>query len=172
MPATAPDLFALLAGLGIATQTTQHPPLFTVEESRRLRGVLPGLNAKNLFLKDKKDALFLVVAEEGAAIDLKRLHETIGARGRLSFGSAERLLAVLGVTPGSVTPFALINDRPPSVQLVLDARFAAADAANFHPLINTATTTIAGADLMRFFAATGHDPLLVDFSEGAEPADL
>lgn len=172
MPATAPDLLALFADLGIATRTTQHPPLFTVEESRRLRGVLPGLNAKNLFLKDKKDTHFLIVAEEGAAIDLKRLHERIGARGRLSFGSPERLLAVLGVTPGSVTPFALINDRPPSVSLVLDARFAKAEAANFHPLVNTATTTISGVDLLRFFGATGHAPLLVDFSDGAPAADL
>jgi Ala-tRNA(Pro) deacylase len=172
MPASPSDLFVFLDSLAISTETVDHPPLFTVEESRRLRGKLRGLHAKNLFLKDKKDRHFLVVAEEAAEIDLKRLHERIGARGRLSFGSAERLLAILGVTPGSVTPFALLNDRPPSIELVLDDRFAAAEAANFHPLVNTATTTISGADLLRFLAATGHAPRLVDFSAISIPTDL
>jgi len=172
MAASRDDLMAFLDELGIAASTAEHPPLFTVAESRELRGTLPGFHAKNLFLKDKKGTLFLVVAEEAAAVDLKRLHERIGASGRLSFGSAELLLDVLGVTPGSVTPFALLNDRPPRVQLVLDARLAAPTEANFHPLVNTATTTIASADLLRFVERTGHPPRFVDFSPPPDAADL
>lgn len=164
VPASPDDLFALLEELGIVSTTTEHPALFTVAQSRELRGELPGLHSKNLFLKDKKGRLFLVTAKEDAEIDLKRLHERIGASGRLSFGSAELLLEVLGVTPGSVTPFALINDQPARVAFVIDRRLAEAAAANFHPLVNTATTTIAGADLLRLLAATGHAPQLLEFS--------
>ena len=172
MPSSPADLFAVLASLGAAVRTCEHPPLFTVAESRTLRGAVPGLHSKNLFLKDKKGRLFLVVAEEEAEIDLKRLHERLGASGRLSFGSADLLLEVLGVTPGSVTPFAVLNDRPPRVSVAIDRRLAVAAEANFHPLVNTATTTIAGADLVRFLEATGHPPLLVDFSPQATAPDL
>ncbi len=91
MPATPDDLAAFLRDLGMETTTVTHPPLHTVEESQALRGEIPGAHTKNLFLKDKKDALFLVVAPEDAAIDLKRLHQRIGAAGRLSFGRAELL---------------------------------------------------------------------------------
>lgn len=164
MPASPDDLFALFERLGILSTTVEHPALFTVAQSRELRGELPGLHSKNLFLKDKKGRLFLVTAKEDAEIDLKRLHERIGASGRLSFGSAELLLEVLGVTPGSVTPFALINDQPARVSFAIDRRLAEAAAANFHPLVNIATTTIAGADLLRFLAATGHPPQLLEFS--------
>src|SRR3954447_23404336 len=110
MPKTADQLFAALESLGITVTTVRHPPLFTVEQSRALRGMIPGGHTKNLFLKDKKDALFLVVAEEDAAIELKGLHRTLGASGRFSFGSAELLRQYLGVEPGAVTPFAAIND--------------------------------------------------------------
>ncbi|MFL4984677.1 MAG: YbaK/EbsC family protein, partial [Xanthobacteraceae bacterium] len=109
MPATPADLFAFLTRLGIAHHTVTHPPLFTVEQSRALRGLIPGGHTKNLFLKDKKDALFLVVALEDAAIELKGLHRSVGASGRFSFGSADLLRAVLGVEPGAVTPFAVMN---------------------------------------------------------------
>lgn len=172
MPASREDLIEHLAGLGIATETTEHPAFFTVEESRGLRGPLPGAHSKNLFLKDKKARLFLVVAEESSAIDLRRLHERVGASGRLSFGSAELLLEVLGVTPGSVTPFGVLNDRPPRVTVVLDRRIAEAEQGNFHPLTNTATTTIAVPDLLRFLEATGHPPLILDFSAAAAEPDL
>ena len=110
MPATPADLFAFLDRLGIAHRTVSHPPLFTVEQSRALRGAIPGGHTKNLFLKDKKGALFLVVALEDAAIDLKVLHRHLGASGRFSFGSAELLRETLGVEPGAVTPFCAIND--------------------------------------------------------------
>ena len=111
MPATPQDLFARLDRLGIAHTTHPHPPLFTVEESKRLRGALPGGHCKNLFLRDKKRNLFLLVALEDRPIDLKSLRHALGAAGNLSFGSPETLMEVLGVAPGAVTPFALINDR-------------------------------------------------------------
>jgi Ala-tRNA(Pro) deacylase len=154
-------LAAFLSGLGIATTTVGHAPLHTVEESRALRGVIPGAHTKNLFLKDKKDAIFLVVAPEDAVIDLKHLHNRIGASGRLSFGRPELLLEKLGVVPGSVTPLGLINDRPPSVTVVLDAGLMESALINCHPLVNTATTTIGRDDLLAFIRATGHEPRIV-----------
>lgn len=172
VPATQDDLYRTFADLGIETATVEHPPLFTVEQSQDLRGAIEGLHSKNLFLKDKKGAIFLVVAKEDATIDLKRLHERIGASGRLSFGSAELMLELLGVTPGSVTPFGLINDRDGRVRVVLDAALAGEAPVNFHPLVNTATTTIASADLIAFLRATGHEPLLIDFSAAPASPDL
>ncbi len=166
MPATREELMDYLDSLGIAAATVDHPPVFTVDEAQALRGKIAGAHSKNLFLKDKKGALFLVVAREDAAIDLKRLHGRIGASGRLSFGQAELLLARLGVTPGAVTPFGLINDRPPSVRVILEAALVAAETVNFHPLENTATTTLASADLMAFIRATGHEPEVVDLTSG------
>jgi Ala-tRNA(Pro) deacylase len=163
-PATPAELFAFLEGLGIATQTMNHPPLFTVEQSRALRGEIAGAHTKNLFLVDRKDRLFLVVAEEDAAIDLKSLHRRIGASGRLSFGKPEALRAALGVEPGSVTPFAAINDRDRRVTVVLDRVLIAHATLNFHPLVNTATTSLAAPDLLRFLAATGHEPQVMDLS--------
>lgn len=161
MPATREDLFCRLAELGIASTTVEHPPVFTVGEARALRGAIPGAHIKNLFLKDKKDRLWLVVVEEDAAIDLKSLPARIGSA-RLSFGRPELLREVLGVEPGSVTPFAVINDGEGRVSVVLDARIAAADRVNCHPLVNTATTTIAAADLLGFLRACGHEPRILD----------
>src|SRR6201987_5175657 len=109
MPATPSDLFAFLDKLGFAHATVTHPALFTVEQSRELRGSIPGAHTKNLFLKDKKGALFLVTTLEDAAIELKSLHRRLGAGGRFSFGSAEPMRETLGIEPGSVTPFAAIN---------------------------------------------------------------
>jgi len=164
MPTTRDDLAAYLAELGIAATTVEHVAVFTVEESQELRGTIPGAHSKNLFLKDKKDALFLVVAVEDTVIDLKGLHRHIGAASRLSFGRPELLMETLGVVPGSVTPFGLINDRPPRVNVVLDARLVAAEIVNFHPLVNTATTSLPSAGLMTFIRATGHEPRVVDFA--------
>ncbi len=172
MEKTRQELFHFLDGLGIGTETAEHPPLYTVADGKHLRQAMVGLHSKNLFLKDKKGRLFLVVAVEDSLIDLKRLHEAIGGNGRLSFGSAELLLEVLGVTPGSVTPFALVNDVPPRVTLVLDQRFLASPDANFHPLVNTATTRIAVPDLLAFARATGHEPLIVAFAAAEAAADL
>ncbi len=166
MPATREDLMHYLDSLGIAARTVDHPPVFTVDEAQTLRGTIAGAHSKNLFLKDKKGALFLVVAREDAVIDLKRLHSRIGASGRLSFGQAELLLDKLGVVPGAVTPFGLINDRPPSVRVILDRHLVAAETVNFHPLENTATTSLASADLMTFVRATDHEPEIVDLTPG------
>lgn len=170
MVTTPEDLTAFLRERGIATQTVDHPPLFTVEQSQALRGEIPGTHSKNLFLKDKKGALFLVVAREDAAIDLKHLHKKIGAAGRLSFASADLLLETLGVAPGAVTVFGLINDRDGRVAAVLDEGLIAGDRINCHPLVNTATTTIASADLLAFIEATGHVARVVDLEE-ADAAD-
>jgi Ala-tRNA(Pro) deacylase len=157
MSATPADLFAYLTRLGLETQTFEHAPVFTVAESRAIKAAIPGGHSKNLFLKDRKDRAFLVVARDETRIDLKRLHETIGAAGRLSFGSADLLRATLGVEPGSVTPFALINDTHRRVAVILDAALMACERVNFHPLVNSMTTTIARGDLLAFLRATGHE---------------
>lgn len=161
MPATPEDLFAALRRLGIATRTLTHEAVFTVAQSRAVKEAIPGGHTKNLFLKDRKHGLFLVVAPAEAEIDLKRLHGAIGAAGRLSFGSAELLGAALGVEPGSVTPLAAMNDRERRVRLVIDAALMAEDPVNVHPLVNTMTTSIAARDLVRFLDWTGHPPLVV-----------
>ena len=167
---TSPDqLFAHLQGLGIQTQTAQHPPVFTVEEARALRGNLPGSHIKNLFLRNKKGEMWLVVAEEDRAIDLKTLGEKLGA-GRLSFGSPERLMTHLGVLPGAVTPFALINDRQGQVTVAIDKAILAQSPVNCHPLTNDMTTAIAPDDLLAFLEATGHKPMILDLGHGATAA--
>lgn len=166
MPLTRDDLMRRLAELGIETTTTEHEPFFTVAESRRAKETIPGGHTKNLFIKDKKDRIFLVVAEFDAAIDLKRIHEKVGAQGRVTFAKADRLLDLLGVLPGSVTPFGLLNDTEGRVTVVLDAAMLEHAILNYHPLENTATTTIARDDLLTFIRATGHEPLIVAVSDG------
>jgi Ala-tRNA(Pro) deacylase len=161
MPTTPDALLARLAELGIANRTVAHPPVFTVEESKALRGQLPGGHVKNLFLRDKKGVPWLVVAEEDRQIDLKALAQRLGA-GKVSFASPERLMRHLGVLPGSVTPFGLINDKSVLVRVVIDQGLLAHDPINVHPLTNDRTTAISGADLLRFIEACGHRPQLVD----------
>jgi Ala-tRNA(Pro) deacylase len=158
MPATPSDLFAYLDRLGIAHPTVTHAALFTVEQSQSLRGKIAGGHTKNLFLKDKKDALFLVTALEDAVIELKSLHRRIGASGRLSFGSAELMRATLGIEPGAVTPLAALNDTGGRVSVVLDAELMRHAVINCHPLVNTMTTSLDRDDLVRFLEATGHPP--------------
>lgn len=158
-------LFARLAELGIETRTVEHAPVFTVAESHELERTIPGGHTKNLFLKDSKGALFLVVAESDTRVDLKALAQRLGA-GRFSFGKPPLLLEVLGVTPGSVNAFAIMNDRAGIVTLVIDARLLRHDSVNGHPMTNTATTNIARDDLLRFIRATGHEPRIADL-EGA-----
>jgi Ala-tRNA(Pro) deacylase len=167
MPATPDDLFAFLDRLGIAHQTVTHAPAFTVEEARALHGRVAGGYTKNLFLKDKKGVLFLVVALEDAEIELKSLHRRLGASGRFSFGSAELLRATLGVEPGAVTPFAVLNDTQAQVNVVLDAAMMRHDILNYHPLRNTMTTTIARDDLVVFLTATGHPPRILAVADAA-----
>jgi Ala-tRNA(Pro) deacylase len=161
MPASPEDLLAYLAALGVDTETVDHPPLFTVEDSRTLRGDIPGGHTKNLFVKDKKGRLFLLVLGEGTLVDLKKVYETIGAQGRVSFGSAELLEEVWGVRPGAVTPFGAINDKTARVSVVLDEAMMRHERLNFHPLVNTRTTGLKSADLIKFLRATGHEPLVV-----------
>ena len=172
MPATIDDLTAFLRDLAAETTTTRHPPLHTVGESQALRGEIPGAHTKNLFLKDKKGNLFLVVAAEDAVIDLKQLHHRIGASGRLSFGRPELLLDVLGVAPGSVTPLGLINDTGGRLRVVLDAGLMRNAVVNCHPLVNTATMSIRADDLLRFIRATGHEPAIIALDGGATPPQL
>ncbi|MBV9860571.1 MAG: prolyl-tRNA synthetase associated domain-containing protein [Alphaproteobacteria bacterium] len=169
MPPLTPDqLFARLDALGIPHRTHAHPPVFTVEEARALRGRLPGGHCKCLFLKDRRDGLWLVAALEAQPIDLKWLSAAMSAP-RFSFGSPDLLYHVLGVRPGSVTPFALVNDAEHRVAVVLDRAMLAQDPLNYHPLENDRTTAIAPADLLRFIAACGHTPRLIDFAAAGTP---
>lgn len=163
MPATPDDLFRRLAELGIETSTLPYPAHRTVEEGRALRGAMPGTFTKNLLLRDKKGRLFLVSAEENRAIDLKTLHGRVGANGRLGFAPAELMADALGVGPGTLTPFALINDGAGRVTIVLDATMMRNGWLNFHPLAHTASTSIRPGDLLRFIAACGREAILVDF---------
>lgn len=158
MHATRQDLFARLDALGIAHRTVDHPPIFTVDEGEHLKRDLAGGHSKNLFVKDKKGTLFLIVALGDTQIDLKALGPAIGARGRLSFGKPELMEEVLGVTPGSVTPFALINDSAHRIcRVILGQELMIFDPVWFHPLENDASTAVSPEGLLRFISDTGHD---------------
>ena len=161
VPHNPEDLFIYLSELGVATQTTDHAPVFTVDESRHLRGEIAGAHTKNLFLRDNKKAFFLVCLDEAMKVDLKALRPLIGARGGLSFASPEALEEHLGVKPGSVSPFAAFNDKAGAVAVAVGADLLAAAVVNCHPLTNTKTTSIAPDDLLRFLRATGHEPVIV-----------
>jgi Ala-tRNA(Pro) deacylase len=165
--ATRQDLLAQLARLGIKTETVEHTAVFTVAESSVLERRLAGGHTKNLFLKDRKDRLFLIVALGHARIDLKTLHKGLGCE-RLSFGRPELLMEVLGVPPGSVTPFALINDTACRVTVILDTDMMRYERLNYHPLANTATTSIARDDLLRFIRSCGHEPRIVAVASAGE----
>ncbi len=164
MPASPEDLFAFLDELTISTTTVTHPPLHTVEESKALRGDLPGAHIKNLFLKDKKGRLFLLTCLENRTVDMKSMHKVLSSA-RLSFGKPDLLWETLGVRPGAVTPFSLINDREneKKVTFALDAALKESDVIHAHPLHNEATTAISSDDLMKFIAACGHSALMMDF---------
>jgi Ala-tRNA(Pro) deacylase len=160
---TRADLMALLNKLGVETRTHDHPAVFRVGEGEEIKAQIPGAHTKNLFLKDAKGQLWLISAADRTVIDLKRLHHVIGSA-RLSFGSAELMAATLGVTPGSVTAFGLINDTGHRVRFVLDRALADAPRLNFHPLTNTATTGIDQAGFRQFVATLGVTPMVVDFA--------
>lgn len=158
---TQQSLLDHLAALGIETRTKAHAPVHTVEDAKALRDGLPGGHSKNLFLKDKKGRMFLVTADEDRKIDLKMLSAMLGVKS-VSFASAERLMTYLGVEPGSVTPFAAINDAEQQVTVALDRTLLAHDLVNFHPLVNTATTALTPSGLIRFLDANGHPPHILD----------
>jgi Ala-tRNA(Pro) deacylase len=159
---TRDDLLTFLAAHGIEQTTYDHPAVFTVGESGQIKQDIPGAHTKNLFLKDAKGQLWLVSAEGHAVIDLKRLHQVIGSA-RLSFGSPDLMAETLGVAPGSVTAFGLINDTARRVRFVLDRTLAEAELVNFHPLTNTATTTVSRQGFRRFLQALDVAPIVVDF---------
>ena len=168
--AYTPDrLLARLGELGIPYTNHRHPPLFTVADSKALRGTLPGGHCKSLFLKGKRDELYLVVALEDRAIDLKRLRKTLGT-GNLSFASPELLFEILGVRPGAVTPFGLVNDTERKVVVVLDSAMLARDPLNYHPLTNDMTTAVPSQGLLAFIAACGHVSRVLDFDAPDEAA--
>ncbi len=168
-PATEDDLFARFDALSIKHTTTRHRPVFTVEDGADLKAQMPGGHSKNLFLKDKKGAIFLLCALGDTAIDLNAVSKVLGA-GRFSFGSAERLKEYLGVEPGSVTIFALINDPDRRVTLVLDEGLLAHDPVHFHPLKNDATTAISPADLLKFIDSLGREPIRLSFDPDGVPS--
>jgi Ala-tRNA(Pro) deacylase len=161
-PETA--LFDRLDALGIAHKTFVHPPVFTVEESDIHCGHIPGMHTKNLFLEDRAGGLWLVVARQDVRVDLKALSTQLGCP-RFSFGAPELLASTLGVPPGSVTPFAVLNDTERRVRVILDKAMMEGDPLNYHPLRNDRTTAIAAADLLRFLRDTGHEPLIVVLPE-------
>lgn len=164
-PAAETELTAFLDEIGVAWEIHRHAPLWTVEDSKAATAHLPGAHTKNLFLKEKKGGLVLVTCLEDRQIRIKHLEKAIGAK-RLSFGSAELLDEALGVIPGSVTPFALFNDREERrVRMIVDAQMMEIDPQNFHPLHNEATIVVAPSGLRAFFAATGHKVEEVDFDE-------
>ena len=166
-PCEPGELLAKLAEMGIEAKTVEHAPVFTVEEAKALRGELEGAHIKNLFLRNKKGAMWLVTCLEDRAVDLKSLGETLGA-GRFSFGSAERLMKHLGVRPGAVTPLAVINDTGGAVTMVLDKGVLEHPVVNAHPLVNDKTTALSPGDLLRFLEAQGHAPKLLEMeSAGA-----
>lgn len=167
-PATRQDLMCRLDELGIKTQTVDHEAVFTVAESSELKKNIPGGHTKNLFLKCKKNNIYLLVALNDTEINLKTLHKVLGS-GRLSFGKPELLMELLGVRPGSVTPFSLINDRDARVTVILDEAMMRHDILNYHPLENTATTSIGRDDLMKFIRSCGHEPhiMIVNGEEAA-----
>ena len=163
MPASRAELLAFFDQLAIKTETFDHPPVFTVEEAKSVHDQVPGGHCKNLFCKDEKGVLWLIVALADSAIDLKAAPQKIGSR-RLSFGKPELLMEVLGVEPGSVTPFSLINDKENRVNVILDEAMMKLDMLNFHPLKNDASTTITALDLLNFIKACGHNPRIVAVS--------
>ncbi len=161
-PATSPDLIERLRQLGIEVPVLQHEAVYTVEEAKAVRGDLEGCHTKNLFVRNKKEAMWLVTCLADRAVDLKWLGEHIGG-GRLSFGSERRLMKYLGITPGAVSPFAVVNDTQRKVRVVLDREVLKREPINFHPLDNRITVTIGAQDFLRFLESERHSPQIINF---------
>lgn len=166
LPTTPEDLLAYLDRLGIAYSLHIHAPIFTVAEGEPLKKAIPGLHCRNLFLRDKKENMFLVVAANETAIDLTKLPVLLGC-GRLSFGSPDRLWRHLGIRPGSVCPYTILNDPQHKVRLVLDAAMMRAEIVNYHPLDNAMTIGHSPADLLKFVESTGRVPFVLDLAQTA-----
>lgn len=172
-PMPAPDdfsrepekpLFALLDRLGLRTTTATHEKVFTVADSAKVKAHMPGGHTKNLFMKDKAGQLVLVSALHSSQLPLNQLHKMLGTQ-RLSFTDAALLWEALGVTPGSVTGFALMNDQAKRVRFVADEALLACETLNFHPLRNDMTTAISRGDFLGFVEATGHTLTPIDFTK-------
>lgn len=166
LPTSPDELMGALDQLEIPYERYDHKAVYTVEESQHLEGDIPGAHCRNLFLRDKKKKMYLVVALNETAIDMKKLQNLIGSD-RLSFGSADRLWQYLGVRPGSVCPFSVINDTEQQVKIILDKDMMDADIVNYHPLLNTITIGLSPADLTKFIKSTGHDPMIIDLKPAA-----
>jgi Ala-tRNA(Pro) deacylase len=164
MPANRAELFQRLTDLGIETRTLDHAPVFTVDEAKQVHDDMPGGHCKNLFCKDEKGVLWLIVALDDAVINLKAAPAKIGSK-RLTFGKPDLLMEVLGLEPGSVTPFGLINDKTARTNVILDEAMMQLPVLNFHPLKNDATTAIATKDLLTFITSCGHAPRVVAVSD-------
>lgn len=163
MIATPIELFQRFHDLGITVLNHTHIPVFTVEEAKIVHGDIAGGHCKNLFCKDDRGVLWLIVALEDSVIDLKAAPAKIGSK-RLSFGKPELLMEVLGVEPGSVTPFGLINDTAARTNVILDEAMMQHEVLNYHPLHNGASTSIAATDLITFIRSCGHQPRIVALS--------
>ena len=151
------DLIKILNDNGFEYFVEEHAPLFTVEDSKSLRGQIEGAHSKNLFLKDAKANFFLISIEESASIDLKKTMQQIQSK-KLSFAKLEYLQDILGIEPGSVSPFALLNDTKKQVKFYLDRSFLDSETVNFHPLINTATVNISPQNLIELIEKY-HNPV-------------
>ncbi len=168
LPTPPERLLGIFRELGIAHDVHRHAPIFTVQEGEPLKASIPGLHCRNLFLCDKKKTMFLVVAANETAVDLKKLEGILGSA-RLSFGSPDRLWKYLGIYPGAVCPFAAVNDKNREVNIVLDTFMMRTDVVNYHPLDNAMTVSLSPGHLLKFFEYTGHSPKILDLS-GAAPA--
>ena len=163
LPTSPESLMENLKSIGVDFTLHHHEAVFTVEESEKLDSEIPGTHCRNLFLRDKKKKNFLVVLQNGTEVDMKKLPPVIGSD-RLSFGSADRLWEYLGVRPGSVCPFAVVNDTDQQVKILLDKSMMETDVVNYHPLLNTMTVSLKPADLVKYIETTGHEAHIVDLS--------
>lgn len=163
LPTSPEQLLERLTALGIDYTLHEHAPVYTVAESEKIDAQISGVHCRNLFLRDKKKQMFLVVAPNETPVDLKKLPDLLDC-GRLSFGSAARLWQYLGVRPGSVCPYAVINDKEQAVQICLDKAMMEADIVNYHPLENDKTISIKPDDLLLFIKDCGHEPRIIDLA--------
>lgn len=166
LPTPPEALLARLKELGIRHSFFEHKPVFTVAEAETIEHDIPGTHCRNLFLRDRKKNNFLLCLQNATSVDIKKLAPVLGSD-KLSFGSPERLWEYLGVRPGSVCPFCIINDSHHQVKIFLDKSMMEDEILNFHPMVNTMTIGIAPADLVRFIESTGHAPYIVDLSAAA-----